>query len=290
MIVAAARRRCDVRPDRPSSTRSRPHRTGRERPRSARRPPSSRSTAATRRRTSRCVGRGRAIAGRGARADDLAPGGRAGGRRWSGSSGSSRQLRRAGAGLGRRPAADIGVLHAGRRRHPGDVRRLDARRLRRAGLRRRDVVVNDAFAPVRAGSRAGLGRRRSSAARASTPPGSRRTGDAPARGVGDISGDWGGGGDRRDGRRSAPRSGRATAEAADDARGRWFPAISGLRRPLDVTQRDRVRTPDDDRLARTVAGRVRAPPVTATPSPARSSTGWPTSSRRWPARSSGGCL
>ena len=89
--------------------------TGREpveRPRPRPRP-SWRSTAATRRRTSRCVASRRAAAGRGSRSDDLAPAGRAG-RRHRPAGDARRRGPTARPAIRRRPARPRSRLRAGR--------------------------------------------------------------------------------------------------------------------------------------------------------------------------------
>jgi N-acetylglucosamine kinase-like BadF-type ATPase len=129
--------------------------------------------------------------------------------------------------------ADIGAYTLAGADTPADIRRLTTA-LAAAGLGRDTLVVNDAFAPVRAGSERGWG------VGVICGAGVNAAGIAPdgrtARlaALGDISGDWGGGGDlgmaalgaavrARDG-----RGARTTLEAL-------VPAHFGLSRPLDLT-------------------------------------------------------
>ena len=129
---------------------------------------------------------------------------------------------------------------------PGDERRLtnalEARALARTGL-----VMNDAFAPLRAGSTRGWGVALicgSGMNAAGIGPDGRR---ARLAALGDISGDWGGGGDigvaalgaavrARDGR--GPRT---RLEAV-------VPAFFGLSRPIDLTRAIEAGTVPHSRL------------------------------------------
>jgi N-acetylglucosamine kinase-like BadF-type ATPase len=139
------------------------------------------------------------------------------------------------AGLGEDdPAPDIGAYALAGADAPADHRRLTAA-LDARGLARSNHVLNDAFAPIRAGSERGWGIALicgSGINAAGIAPDGRR---ARLAALGDISGDWGGGGDvglaalgaavrARDGR--GPRT---TLETA-------VPAFFGFRRPMDVTR------------------------------------------------------
>ena len=116
---------------------------------------------------------------------------------------------------------------------PGDVRRLGAAFAAR-GLATTTIIVNDAYAPVRAGSEAGWG------VGVICGAGINAAGIAPdgrtARfaAYGPISGDWGGGGD-------VGVAALGAAVRARDGRGprttleHLVPAFFGLSRPMDVT-------------------------------------------------------
>lgn len=140
---------------------------------------------------------------------------------------------RARAGLADDRPADIGAYTLAGADTPADVRRLTGS-LAAAGMAWDTLVVNDAFAPVRAGAERGWG------VGVICGAGVNAAGIAPdgrtARlaALGDISGDWGGGGDigvaalggavrARDGR--GPRTVLETL----------VPAHFGLHRPIDVT-------------------------------------------------------
>ena len=139
----------------------------------------------------------------------------------------------AGLDANRRPVADVAVICSAGADLPSDVRRLRAA-VAGSGLARTARVLNDGFAPLRAGSPRGWGVALICGAGVNcvglAPDG--RTASFPA--LGDISGDWGGGSSvgmaalqaavrARDGR--GPRT---TLEGA-------VPALFGLRRPTDVT-------------------------------------------------------
>ena len=140
------------------------------------------------------------------------------------------------AGLGAagdRPRAAIGAFSLAGADTPADVRRLraafEARRLADEA-----VIVNDTFAPIRAGSDRGWG------VGIICGAGVNAAGIAPdgrvARlaALGEISGDWGGGG-------GIGLAALGAAVRARDGRGprtqleRTVPAFFGLRRPIDVT-------------------------------------------------------
>jgi N-acetylglucosamine kinase-like BadF-type ATPase len=143
-------------------------------------------------------------------------------------------------------AADVAVYGLAGADTQGDTRRL-ARALSRQGFAAVDDVLNDAFPPLRIGTDRGWG------VALICGSGVNAAGMAPdgetARlaALGDISGDWGGGGDigmaalgaavrARDGR--GPRT---SLEAA-------VPARFGYRRPIDVTRAIEARTLPQSRL------------------------------------------
>ena len=163
--------------------------------------------------------------------------------------GSSRSSRPRGRGPGwpTAPPADVGAYTLAGADTPGDVRRLtaalaaDRGRARHAGRERR---VRRPSGPARNGA----GVSASSAARGSTPRGSRPTaGRARLAALGDISGDWGGG-------RDVGTAALGAAVRARDGRGprttleAMVPATSVSRRPLDVTNAIEFGRLDDDRL------------------------------------------
>ena len=129
--------------------------------------------------------------------------------------------------------ADIGSFTLAGADSPGLVRRLTAA-LAGLGIARDTIVVNDAFAPVRAGSDRGWG------VGVICGAGINAAGIAPdgrtARlaAFGGISGDWGGG-------RDIGLAGLGAAVRARDGRGdrtvleSTVPAHFGMTRPLDVT-------------------------------------------------------
>jgi N-acetylglucosamine kinase-like BadF-type ATPase len=133
-----------------------------------------------------------------------------------------------------RPVASIGVHAIAGADYRSDVRRLAAA-LRAMGLARRDVVVNDTIGALWAGSSTGWGIAlicgEGINGAAIAPDGRQVRFD----GVGDISGDWGGG-------HSVGMAGLAAAVRAADGRGtstsleRLVPAHFGLRRPPALTR------------------------------------------------------
>lgn len=117
---------------------------------------------------------------------------------------------------------------------PADERRL-LRVIGAQRLARTDLVVNDAFAPIRAGSEQGWGVALicgSGVNAAGIAPDGRR---ARLAALGPISGDWGGGGD-------IGTTALGAAVRARDGRGRrtsleaLVPAHFGYQRPIDVTR------------------------------------------------------
>jgi N-acetylglucosamine kinase-like BadF-type ATPase len=117
---------------------------------------------------------------------------------------------------------------------PADDRRL-LRAIAARGLAARDVIVNDAFAPIRAGSEQGWGIALicgSGVNAAGIAPDGRR---ARLAALGPISGDWGGGGD-------IGLTALGMAVRARDGRGQrtsletLVPAAFGYRRPIDLTR------------------------------------------------------
>ena len=140
---------------------------------------------------------------------------------------------RARAGLADERPADIGAYPLAGADPPADARRLTGS-LAAAGVAWDTLVVNDAFAPVRAGAERGWG------VGVICGAGVNAAGIAPdgrtARlaALGDISGDWGGGGD-------IGLAALGAAVRARDGRGprtvleTLVPAHFGLHRPIDVT-------------------------------------------------------
>lgn len=132
------------------------------------------------------------------------------------------------------PVAEIGVYSVAGADFPSDERLL-ARALGRRRFAAADVVLNDSFGALRAGTDRGWGVvlicGQGVNAAAVAPDG--RSARFPA--VGDISGDWGGG-------TSVGMAGLAAAVRARDGRGprtaleRLVPARFGLRRPDAVTR------------------------------------------------------
>ena len=137
------------------------------------------------------------------------------------------------AGLAADATAEIGAFTIAGADSPGLVRRLTAA-MAALGIARDILVVNDAFAPVRAGSERGWG------VGVICGAGINAAGIAPdgrtARlaAFGGISGDWGGG-------RDVGLAGLGAAVRARDGRGQRtileasVPAHFGMARPLDVT-------------------------------------------------------
>jgi N-acetylglucosamine kinase-like BadF-type ATPase len=133
-----------------------------------------------------------------------------------------------------RPLSEVGVHSIAGADYPADVRRLEAA-LGRSGLSRRDVVVNDTIGALWAGSSTEWGIAlicgEGINGAAIAPDGRQVRFD----GVGDISGDWGGG-------HSVGMAGLAAAVRAADGRGpatslrRLVPAHFGLSRISAVTR------------------------------------------------------
>ncbi|MDQ4035470.1 MAG: ATPase [Chloroflexota bacterium] len=133
----------------------------------------------------------------------------------------------------RRPVADVAVVCSAGADLPSDLRRLRAA-VAGSGLARTARVLNDGFAPLRAGSRRGWGVALICGAGVNcvgvAPDG--RTASFPA--LGDISGDWGGGS-------SVGMAALQAAVRARDGRGprtsleRAVPRLFAVRRPIDVT-------------------------------------------------------
>jgi N-acetylglucosamine kinase-like BadF-type ATPase len=132
------------------------------------------------------------------------------------------------------PLPEVAVYALAGADTPADDRRL-LRAIAARGLATRDIVLNDAFAPIRAGSEQGWGVALicgSGVNAAGIAPDGRR---ARLAALGPISGDWGGGGDigltalglavrARDG-----RGARTTLET-------FVPAAFGYGRPIDLTR------------------------------------------------------
>jgi len=135
---------------------------------------------------------------------------------------------------GDRPIADIGVYGLAGADFPSDIRLL-TRALGDQGFAERDVVLNDTFIALRAGTRRPWGIAlicgQGINACAVAPDGRSARFD----GVGDISGDWGGGG-------SLGSAAVAAAVRGRDGRGertvleRFVPAHFGLRSPAELTR------------------------------------------------------
>ena len=132
------------------------------------------------------------------------------------------------------PPADVAVYALAGADTPSDDRRL-AHALGGRGLARVGVVLNDAFAPLRAGSEDGWGVALicgSGMNAAGIAPDGRR---ARLAALGAISGDWGGGGD-------VGLAALSAAVRARDGRGprtsleRGVPGHFGLSRPIDLTR------------------------------------------------------
>ena len=142
---------------------------------------------------------------------------------------------RARAGLGASdPPAEVGVYALAGADTPADTRRLTAA-LARRGLAGRGLVMNDAFAPIRAGSSRGWGIALicgSGMNAAGIAPDGRT---ARLAALGGISGDWGGGGD-------VGLAALGAAVRARDGRGPrtelegLVPRQFGYRRPIDLTR------------------------------------------------------
>ena len=145
-----------------------------------------------------------------------------------------REARRRAGVAGDAPPASVGVYALAGADTPADDRRLiraiAARRLAIDGF-----VINDAFAPIRAGTERGWGIALicgSGVNAAGIAPDGRR---ARLAALGVISGDWGGGGD-------VGEAALGAAVRARDGRGdrtnleRLVPAAFGLSRPIDLTR------------------------------------------------------
>ena len=174
--------------------------------------------------------------------DDLAPAGADG--RGHGAPRRPRRARRARE-AGRGAGGELGVLLRRRRRLSGRRARVDGA-FAGAGVAERVSVHNDAFAALRAGAPDGWGVVVICGAgvnAAGVGPDGRT---ARLAGIGDLSGDWGGG-------QGIGREALAAAVRARDGRGPATVARHGasrsgsaLRRPIDVTRRD-VRGHDEHR-------------------------------------------
>jgi N-acetylglucosamine kinase-like BadF-type ATPase len=153
------------------------------------------------------------------------------------------QLVAEAAARARLPASEtaaVGVYGLAGADTPADTRRLLAA-LTARGLAPDGLVVNDAFTPIRAGTDRGWGVALicgSGVNAAGIAPDGRT---ARLAALGDISGDWGGGGD-------IGMAALGAAVRARDGRGprtsleRLVPAHFGLTRPIDVTRRLEART------------------------------------------------
>jgi N-acetylglucosamine kinase-like BadF-type ATPase len=138
------------------------------------------------------------------------------------------------------PPAQVGAYGLAGADTPADTRRLTAA-LAARGLAFDSIVVNDAFIPIRAGTdrRWGVALICGSGVNAAGIAPDGRTARLAA--LGDISGDWGGGGDIGMAALGAAVRGR-------DGRGPrtvlevLVPAYFGLARPIDVTRRLEART------------------------------------------------
>ncbi|MFL5708992.1 MAG: N-acetylglucosamine kinase [Chloroflexota bacterium] len=130
---------------------------------------------------------------------------------------------------------DVGVYGLAGADTPGDTRRLRTD-IEARGLAAKAIVINDSFTPIRAGTdRAwGVSLICGSGVNAAGIAPDGRTARLAA--LGDISGDWGGGGD-------IGTAGLGAAVRARDGRGpatvlaTEVPAHFGLKRPIDVTRR-----------------------------------------------------
>ncbi|MFL5723267.1 MAG: N-acetylglucosamine kinase [Chloroflexota bacterium] len=139
------------------------------------------------------------------------------------------------AGLAPRAPLDVGVFGLAGADTPGDTRRLRTD-IEARGLAAKAIVINDSFTPIRAGTdRAwGVSLICGSGVNAAGIAPDGRTARLAA--LGDISGDWGGGGD-------IGTAGLGAAVRARDGRGpatvlaTEVPAHFGLKRPIDVTRR-----------------------------------------------------
>jgi N-acetylglucosamine kinase-like BadF-type ATPase len=142
---------------------------------------------------------------------------------------------RAQAGLGPEEGpARVGVYALAGADTPSDTRRLTAS-LAKRGLAGTDLVINDAFAPIRAGSSRGwgVGLICGSGMNAAGIAPDGRTARLAA--LGGISGDWGGGGDvglAALGAAVRARDGRGPRTALETLVAQQF----GFRRPIDLTR------------------------------------------------------
>jgi N-acetylglucosamine kinase-like BadF-type ATPase len=132
------------------------------------------------------------------------------------------------------PVADVAVYALAGADTPADDRRL-ARALDERGLASRGFVINDSFAPLRAGSTRGWGVVLicgSGVNAAGIAPDGRRTRLVA---LGDISGDWGGGGDiglAALGAAVRARDGRGNRTSLESL----VPTFFGFARPIDLTR------------------------------------------------------
>lgn len=154
---------------------------------------------------------------------------------------------RAGAGLPRAgPLPDVGVYALAGADSPTDVRRLTAA-LSERRLAGRVLVINDAFAPIRAGSERGWGISLicgSGMNAAGISPNGRT---ARLAALGGISGDWGGGADiglAALGAAVRARDGRGPRTALEILVPRHF----GFSRPIDLTRAIELGSVSHDRL------------------------------------------
>lgn len=157
-----------------------------------------------------------------------------------------REVRRLGGVADGAAPATVAVYALAGADTPADDRRLtlvlDAR-----GLARENIVLNDAFAPIRAGSEAGWGVALicgSGMNAAGIAPDGRR---ARLAALGGISGDWGGGGDiglAALGAAVRARDGRGPRTRLEGV----VPAHFGLTRPIDLTRAIEAGTVPQSRL------------------------------------------
>jgi N-acetylglucosamine kinase-like BadF-type ATPase len=144
------------------------------------------------------------------------------------------------------PLPDIGIYALAGADTPADEQLL-LRAIGERRLARRDVVVNDAFAPIRAASEPGWGIALicgSGVNAAGIAPEGRR---ARLTALGPISGDWGGGGDiglAALGLAVRARDGRGQRTALETL----VPAHFGYRRPIDLTRAIEARVVLQSRL------------------------------------------
>lgn len=144
------------------------------------------------------------------------------------------------------PTSDLGVFCVAGADFPADVRALTGA-FAGSGVAERVSVHNDAFAALRAGAPEGWGIVVVCGAGVNAAGVGRDGRTARLAGIGDLSGDWGGGeGIGREALAAAVRSrdGRGPATAL----ARRVPARLGVRRPIDVAQQIYEGTMNDRRL------------------------------------------